>query len=1040
MSSELARPGVEVLQVFRSVSPTIVTPTLVPCIVGVAKQVVEVLETTASGSSALNSDALIQLAGGFQALDASGDPAVYTGLDGLDLVLSINLGADVTITFSDSASSGLSPASVVSQILDAFTSAGVTAATAQVVGDSFRVVTLGTGEFQNIRIQTGTDVTTIPTQFGIGVGQTYSGLGNYNQYIVSIPQADFPDPNNNLDELAVESSTIRVFLATGNSTSLQEASRTAAFCQNGTVDDASIVTGNVDITSVVMGTETLVLYINGSTTATTVTFSSENGYVAILGAINAVTVPLGVTATVDANTYLVLTSTATGPDASIKVDATSTSLALLGLSGYSGVTTTGYSIAAIDDGNGDAVTPLIQLGSAVTVVDFTATPTACVVTTDTFGAPSLGETLILSDGRQAQTVVFDGTESTSALAATAINAVIGTAVGGLITAADNGGEVELTHSTDGTDSYIEIIGGTAAATLGFTVGVYYATVPSSPEPGDELWIDGVYYATITEVGPGADDDVVKVDKQVAISDNIGRDWFIVATNLPSADASRPAPELSVDLNGMPTLKQELLRDSRGNPVDSVAPVYLSYRAVRLDVSPSAARPGLLRYDNTTTLEEELAPLSIDNPLGLGLFFALLNAPGVQVTGLGVGAISADSPYGTVEAFTAAAEYLEAFEVYAIAPMTHDETVAQVFNTHVTVMSGAEEKGERIVLWNPEIPTNELDTLVASGTNGNSVGATGLVFDTGIPNLTSLVQNAGIDPIGTIPADEGLYLDIASDAKQYSIASISGAQVTIRTSFATGENDDNFYATSDLNDPPLSSSLIEEAFTVKIRGASLTSPGGSVDKDTMASTIAAIGQTYLNRRFWMTVPDQCAATLGGLEQTIEGFYMNAAIAGMIGQNPPQQSFTNYPMTGFTQVIGSQDYFSARQMNVMAAGGAYIIVQDAPGAPLISRMALTTNMTSVETRTDSITKVVDFTAKFLRGGLKNFIGRFNITQGFLDSLGTVINGMLGFLVENGVLIGGDLNNIVQDEDSPDTVLVDITLDVPYPCNYIRLTLVV
>jgi hypothetical protein len=174
--------------------------------------------------------------------------------------------------------------------------------------------------------------------------------------------------------------------------------------------------------------------------------------------------------------------------------------------------------------------------------------------------------------------------------------------------------------------------------------------------------------------------------------------------------------------------------------------------------------------------------------------------------------------------------------------------------------------------------------------------------------------------------------------------------------------------------------------------------------------------------------------------IDGFYLNAAIVGMIGQLPPQQSFTNYPMTGFTRVIGSNGRFSESQLDVMAAGGNYIIVQDTPGAPLIARMALTTDMTSIETRTDSITKIVDFVAKFLRTGLKNFIGRFNITQGLLDSLGHVLQGLLGFLTESGVLIGANLNNIVQDASAPDTVLIDVTLDVPFPCNYIRLTLTI
>ncbi len=103
-----------------------------------------------------------------------------------------------------------------------------------------------------------------------------------------------------------------------------------------------------------------------------------------------------------------------------------------------------------------------------------------------------------------------------------------------------------------------------------------------------------------------------------------------------------------------------------------------------------------------------------------------------------------------------------------------------------------------------------------------------------------------------------------------------------------------------------------------------------------------------------------------------------------------------------------------------------------------MQLSTDTSSVETRELSITKIVDFVAKFMRTGLRNFIGTFNITQPFLDTLSTVIQGMLGFLAENGIIIGGDLNNLIQSKEDPDTVLIDVSLDVPFPCNFIRLTL--
>ena len=120
--------------------------------------------------------------------------------------------------------------------------------------------------------------------------------------------------------------------------------------------------------------------------------------------------------------------------------------------------------------------------------------------------------------------------------------------------------------------------------------------------------------------------------------------------------------------------------------------------------------------------------------------------------------------------------------------------------------------------------------------------------------------------------------------------------------------------------------------------------------------------------------------------------------------------------------------------------YILIQDAQGAPVICRHQLSTDTTSIETRELSITKVVDFTAKFMRAGLRNFIGRSNITQGFLDNLSTVVQGQLNFLIEGGVLIGADVNNLIQDADAPDTVLIDVTLDVPFPANYIRLTLII
>lgn len=1036
MAAELPRPGVEVIQVFRSVSPTVITPTLVPCVVGVCKQIVDVLTTTSSGGSALNPSALVPLQASFVAKAATGSPPKYAGLDGLSLVLSINNGPPLTITF---AGASLTPSQVVAQVRTALGNAGVTTATAEVIGliataTQWRLRTLAANEFQAIEILSGTSSSVLST-FGIAVGRIYSGASYYSQDQVPINTAAFPDPGHNLAQISVDPSTVRAFLYLGTGISLLETKKDRSFLTSGSAT-AAVVTGNVDLTTLTYGgggdLDTLVLHfqINGGSVLT-VTFSAPANIAAAIAQINAVISAVATASLVAGSNFLRLTTKALGPAATIQINAGSATT-IIGLA--TGTTPGVTGVQAIDQGNGTAVTPLIKLVSA----NLIASATAAVVTgTTTPTTITNGQTLTIDDGTGPQTLVFNGA-STLTLILQQINGLFGTAGGGLLTASNSASSVRLTQSLLGKEGVIRIVGGTALTALGLSVGVTRGgAFPTAA--GDDLYVNGQFYATITAVNVGGNADTVKIDRQVAINTNVGLSWYIISKNITPAlvQSTKPTPDLVIDGLGNVTVKQDLLRDTTGTPIEPAnarAQIYLAYQGVRKDVSPRGTNAALQRFSNTDDLSNRLSPISAANPLALGLYFALLNAPGTQVTGLGVDEVSANAPYGTVESFARAAEFLEAYEVYGVAPLTHDPSVGQVFATHASVMSEPTNKGERVALFNPSQPAHAPDTLVGSGLSGNSLPSSN-AFDSGVPNLDALLLANGVIGASALLVSQGVYLDVG-DGLKYSISGIVGSQVTVKTSgFLPGDNDDSFFSTT-----TLPSTLIAAPFAVRIRGASLTLTDGTPDKDGIALAYQGLAQGFRNRRLWQVIPDKAAATLGGLEQIIEGFYMLAAIVGMIGQQPPQQSFTNFPMTGFTRVIGSNGFLTEKQLNICAGGGNYIIVQDDPGAPLISRMALTTDLTSIETRTDSITKVVDFSAKFLRRGLKNFIGRFNITQGFLDSLGHVIQGLLGFLADSGVLIGSHLNNIIQDANAPDTVMVDITLDVPFPCNYIRLTLVV
>lgn len=1148
MAAELPRPGVEVIQIFRTVTPTVITPTLVPCIVGACKQVVDVLSTSATGAPVLNPQALVPLQASLTAAAAVGVPPVYSSLTGLNLDLSLNNGPLVSVVFGGSP---LSPAQVVATVLAALSAAGVTAFTAQVVGTTqWRIISLAANKYQTIDVLASSSAVVLAA-FGFAAGRIESGSSFYTQDITDILLASFPNPNNNLSQLAIDPATIRAFLYLGGSngsSALLECLQTQSFLENG-IGTAASITGSVDLTGLTYATKavqsgsvdlttgglyggvgsldgkSIILTVNGvgPTTLNLVGTTNAVSEAALLAAIN-VAYP-GLTATADAIThFLTLTDNLSGSTHAILVGAgtangtlgltpgsiagtngtvdgetlvisvnaqpnltvtftpgpvsvaellgqinavigavalavelpaphhlnistiglgpnyslqliSGTSLTNLGLTAAP-ITSGVAGVQALDDGSGSPLTSLLSFPGA----DFTAAPTSATVTGtgSVAGGIADGLTLILDDGTGPQTLSFFGAVS-HVLVTAQINGMFGAAVGGRILCTASTNFVVLTDTALGVESIINIVGGTALTALGLTVGIIRG-LPYKPLSGDLLFVDGLPYATITQVAPGGDVDALKINQSVPVSNNVGTAWYITAANLSALNAnsgvSRPTPNLTVDSIGNALIKPEVLRDTRGNPVyPSNAQIYVQYQALRLDVSPSAVHPSLLSFGDTGSLATQLSPVTTDNPLALGVYFALLNAPGISVTALGIDAVSGEEPFGTVDAFTRAATYLEAFEVYGIAPLTHDGSVFQIFHTHVDTMSAPENKGERIVVIDPSVPTNLLDTLVASGTNGNTT-STPNQLDTGVHNLGALLLANGMGGAGPYTVADGIFLDIG-DGKHYSVVNVIGTIAYLKTSaFAPGDNDDAFYATTALPTP-----LISEVFAIRIRGAALKLLNGLPDLPNIALTVQKTAAGYADRRVWSLFPDKAAYTGStGVEQIVDGFYMAAAIVGMVGKQPPQQSFTNFPMTGFTRVIGSQDTFGTRQLNTMAAGGVYIIVQDAPATPLISRMALTTDMTSIETRTDSVTKIVDFVAKFMRTGLKNFIGRFNITQGFLDSLGHVIQGLLGFLADSGVLIGSNLNNLIQDTSAPDTVLVDVTLDVPLPCNYIRLTLVI
>lgn len=505
-------------------------------------------------------------------------------------------------------------------------------------------------------------------------------------------------------------------------------------------------------------------------------------------------------------------------------------------------------------------------------------------------------------------------------------------------------------------------------------------------------------------------------------------------------AGRPDPDFYLDGLGSANVGASILRNSAtGIPfplVSAVSDLYIQYKGVRLDVTSEAEQPSLLTFSNPSDMDAAIGPVSTDNPLALGFFLAMAAAPDVSISGIGIDEANSASPTGTIDGWARALDFLEAKEVYGVAPLTDDEFIQGLIVTHVTAISEPENRGERVALiWGP-VPFVAPHDTVSSGVNGETTGSDN-VFQLEVNPSSDLIAE-GITDLGSISVDEGLFVEIlvavggATELRRYSVAAVSGVILTLRVAFASGENDDGFYTTETLNE-----TLINQDWSLRLRGAPLLVAGtAKADLNAVAASAAAQGSTLENRRVFYLFSGDVEVSINGITQRVPGYYAAAFVAGMTSQANPSQPFTRVPMNAIGRVYGTDDTFSENQMDVIADGGRYILVNQ--GGRAASRHQRSTDSRTIEAREFSITRAIDQLAKGLRSQNRLLIGRNNITPGFLDQL-TMINE--GFLqsAEGDFVKSADLKSILQSAEDPDTILIEVEVGPFYPANKIRITIV-
>lgn len=214
----------------------------------------------------------------------------------------------------------------------------------------------------------------------------------------------------------------------------------------------------------------------------------------------------------------------------------------------------------------------------------------------------------------------------------------------------------------------------------------------------------------------------------------------------------------------------------------------------------------------------------------------------------------------------------------------------------------------------------------------------------------------------------------------------------------------------------------------------------------AEAIGGYSASLGSRRIVATWPDVLAVSVNGAVTKVPGYFAGAVLTGLTSGLPSQSGFTNLTVTGFVGRENSDDKFSDTQLDTIAGGGTMIFLQPVQDAALQIRHQLTTDVSTIYFQEFSVTKNVDLIARFFRGLYEPFLGIYNITDGLLDVLKTRGEGGIAFLLSQRAprvgapLRSGSLQRIEESATQPDTVEIDIGINVPLPLNNIKLTLLV
>lgn len=469
---------------------------------------------------------------------------------------------------------------------------------------------------------------------------------------------------------------------------------------------------------------------------------------------------------------------------------------------------------------------------------------------------------------------------------------------------------------------------------------------------------------------------------------------------------------------------ELVLDADSDGLYSIA--YVTYRALLQTYASD-----IQTIDDIADVTTMLGEVSADNPLALAVWYALRNSNGTAVKFMAVPTNDLTGYNDVLDKATGRRDF------YTIVPTTRDATILNAVAAHVDQSSDEEAAQWRIAFFNGL--SSATASLIDVGQTYPSGGTGAYVADDLLATVADDPDTAGTQ-----------YTIVTWDDTAYP-AGGGFVDMGVRAGdlFRTNYTGDGFGGTT-YDDYVVDAVLSNQQLRLStgpsaaISVAQKFSVQRSMTKTEEATAYGLKTASYTSRRIYFVWPDLIENAAG---TRIDGYYLCAAIAGLISGVVPQQGLTNVAIEGFSAATRTTDYFSESQLNVMAESGIWIVSQDPDSGTIYTRHQVSTDMTDVNTRELSVTKDVDAISYIYYDQLKSSIGQANVTPRFLTQLRRQIMGATDYMKSSGatqalggMLIEATIENLRQHATLLDTVVVELELEIPYPVNNIQLKLVI